>query len=190
MKQKDLELYLVYALMIEKTKERNVYREKPLFFSNRQKALEVVEHYQVHFPFLYESPENNHSIYCLVMEQFALDSTYRYQLSTWVFDQQGRLLCDCLIPDDGPFHGRPDESICHQLGEIVETPLGNQIFYGKIVEQPLRMNEKGNLYGLTASDDCYGVMRYPDGSIFYAHAPMVFKPTLEIDAEILRFFQE
>jgi hypothetical protein len=177
-------LFLVYALMIEQTQNKIIHNSKPLFFSSREKAVEIIKNYQNHFPFLYDRSQTEAIIYCLVLEHFALDSPHRYQLSTSVFSPEGVLICDSIVPDDGPFFGREKEAILHQIGEIVEVPFGNRLCYGIVVEQPVSISECKTDYGLTASDDCYGVMCYPDNEIFYAHTPLVFKPTESVSNHI------
>jgi hypothetical protein len=187
MERNNAGLFLIYALFLEKSDERIIQTGKPLYFSSSENAIETIRTFSTHYPYLYNDSTSDQQIYCLIMEQYALDTTYRYQLSTWVFSKDGALLCDSLVPDDGPFWGRQKSAICHQLGDLVEAPLGNKLYYGIVIEQPISFNENVGDYGLTASDDCYAVMRYPDKEIFYAHAPFVFKPTGKVDIKIRDF---
>lgn len=176
MKNAENGLYLVYALLLNKKEFNTIQKGKPLYFSQLNKAVDAIERFTEHFPFLYEESSSDVRVYCLVLEQYALNTTFRYQLATWVYSADGKLLCDCEIPDDGPFLGRQKSEICHEIGEIVEFPLGNQLYYGIVVEQPIFFSEEASKYGYTASDDCYGVLRYPEKEVVYPHAPLVFKP--------------
>jgi hypothetical protein len=176
MKNTENELYLVYALLLNKTEVNTIQKGKPLYFSHLDKAVNAIKRYPEHFPYLFEEKTSDFKVYCIIMEQYALNTTFRYQLATWVYSSDGALLSDCKIPDDGPFLGRQKNTICHEIGEIVEFPLGNQLYYGIVVEQPISFNEDAGKYGYTASDDCYGVLRYPENEVVYPHAPLVFKP--------------
>lgn len=177
-------VYLVYALNLNKSEPNGIQPGKPLYFSNRENAEDMIRRYREIYHFLYEKNADSR-VYCLILEKYALDFQYRYQLSTWVYSPEGRFLSDCTIPDDGPFFGRQRSGICHEIGEIVEIPCGDRLIYGIVVEQPLCLNEDNRVdYGYTASDDCYTVIQYPDHEIHYAHSPMVFKPTTVISDTI------
>jgi hypothetical protein len=182
MEKHDPGLFLVYALLLNKTEFKSIQPSKPLYFSDRKKAEETIRRYSEYFPFLYIDAQSDERVYCLIMEQYALNTTYRYQLSTWVYSADGILLSDCIIPDDGPFLGRQKSGICHEIGEVVETPCGDRLVYGIVVEQPICFNDDHQKYGYTASDDCYTILRYPDKEIYYAHVPLVFKPSESISA--------
>jgi hypothetical protein len=178
-------VYLVYALNLSKSDQNGIHPGKPLYFSNREKAEDVIRNYSELYHYLYDKNSDSR-IYCLILEKYALDIDYRYQLSTWVYTADGNFLSDCIVPDDGPFLGRQKSGICHEIGEIVEIPYGDRLVYGIVVEQPLCLNEELPVdYGFTASDDCYTVIRFPDNEIHYAHSPMVFKPTTQV-SEIVR----
>lgn len=175
MEHKNQGVYLVYALNLNKSEPNSIQPGKPLYFSNREKAVDVIHRFNEIYPFLY-GPNTDSRVYCLVLEKYALDMQYRYQLSTWVYSAEGLFLSDCVVPDDGPFFGRQKSGICHEIGEIVEIPYGERLVFGIVVEQPLCLNEENRIdYGFTASDDCYTVIQYPDHEIHYAHSPMVFK---------------
>lgn len=185
MEQRNQGVYLVYALNLNKSEPNSIQPGKPLYFSSREKAEHVIQRYCDFYPYLYEDINSDSRVYCLVMEQYAIDSHYRYQLSTWVYSAEGQFLSDCVIPDDGPFFGRQRSGICHEIGEIVEIPYGERLVFGIVVEQPLCLNEEHRVdYSLTASDDCYTVLRYPDNEIHYAHSPMVFKPSKTVAERI------
>lgn len=187
-------LYLVYALNLNKSEPNSIQPGKPLYFSNREKAEEVIRRYNEIYHYLYDVQATS-SVYCLVLEKYALDSPYRYQLSTWVYTADGKFLSDCVVPDDGPFFGRQKSGICHEIGEIVEIPYGERLVFGIVVEQPLCLNEESRIdYGFTASDDCYTVIQYPENELHYAHSPMVFKPSATVSdivkEELQHAFQE
>lgn len=185
MEHKDQGVYLVYTLNINKSEPNVIQSGKPLYFSNREKAEHVIRRYPEIYQYLYDS-NADFKVYCLVLEKYALDCNYRYQLSTWVYSAEGHFLSDCVVPDDGPFFGRQRSGICHEIGEIVEIPYGERLSLGIVVEQPICLNEENRIdYGLTASDDCYTVIQYPDNEIHYAHSPMVFKPSIPI-TDIIR----
>jgi hypothetical protein len=184
MEQKEQGVYLVYALNLNKSEPNSIQPGKPLYFSNHEKAVDVIHRFHEIYPFLYSS-EADTRVYCLILEKYALDIQYRYQLSTWVYSADGLFLSDCVVPDDGPFFGRQKSGICHEIGEIVEIPYGERLVFGIVVEQPLCLNEENRIdYGFTASDDCYTVIQYPDNEIHYAHSPMVFKPSDKVSESV------
>lgn len=176
-------LFLVYSLNTFGKDSATIRPGKPLYFSKLEKALDVIQHFEDLNAFLYDDSQEEH-IYCLVLDEFELDSPHRYQLSTKVYSPQGRLLCDCMVPDDGPFLGRSKNLIHHEIGDVVELPLGDQLLFGIIIGQPMSFNEEAGMYGMTASDDCYAVIHQQSPEVDYAHAPMVFKPTREITNEV------
>ncbi len=177
-------VYLVYALNLKKSEPNSIQPGKPLYFSNRGKAEDVIRRYHDIYQYMYDANADS-IVYCLILEKYALDSQYRYQLSTRVYSAEGRFLSDCVVPDDGPFYGRQRSGICHEIGEIVEIPYGERLVFGIVVEQPLCLNEENQIdYGFTASDDCYTVIQYPDNEIHYAHSPMVFKPSTFISEHV------
>lgn len=185
MEHNDQGVYLVYPLNLSKSEANGIQPGKPLYFSNRDKAEEVIHRFHEIYHYLYDKNADSR-VYCLVLEKYALDFQYRYQLSTWVYSAEGQFLSDCIVPDDGPFYGRQKSGICHEIGEIVEIPYGERLVFGIVVELPLCLNEENQIdYGFTASDDCYTVIQYPDNEIHYAHSPMVFKPSVAI-SEIVR----
>lgn len=194
MEQNDQGVYLVYALNLNKSVPNGIQPGKPLYFSNRDKAEEVIRRYPEIYHYLYDKSSDS-KVYCLILEKYALDFQYRYQLSTWVYSAEGHFLSDCIVPDDGPFYGRQKSGICHEIGEIVEIPYGERLVFGIVVEQPLCLNEENLVnYGFTASDDCYTVIQYPNNEIHYAHSPLVFKPSVAISEtvreELQHAFQE
>ena len=180
MEHKEQGVYLVYALNLNKTVPNSIQPGKPLYFSNRVNAEDVIRRYHEIYHYLYDVNADSR-VYCLVLEKYALDFLYRYQLSTRVYSAEGHFLSDCIVPDDGPFYGRQRSGICHEIGEIVEIPYGERLVFGIVVEQPLCLNEENRIdYGFTASDDCYTVIQYPENEIHYAHSPMVFKPSTAV----------
>ena len=184
MRDQQWRLFIVYSLNTRSKDPVCICPGKPLFFSSKEKAEDVIFRYKEYYPFLYEDSSESECIYCLILDEFELDSPYRNQLSTRVYSREGKLLSDCLTPDDGPFLGRLKKSIHHEIGEVVETPYGDQLMLGIVVKQPLCFNEEVEAYGLTASDDCYTVIHHQSQEINYAHAPLVFKPTQEVTDEI------
>jgi len=184
MEHKNQGVYLVYALNLNKSEPNSIQPGKPLYFSNRENAVGVIRRYHEIYHYLYDANADS-TVYCLVLEKYALDFQYRYQLSTWVYSAEGHFLSDCVVPDDGPFFGRQRNGICHEIGEIVEIPYGERLVFGIVVEQPLCLNEEKRIdYGFTASDDCYTVIKYPENEIHYAHSPMVFKPSTSVSESV------
>jgi len=184
MEQLNQGVYLVYALNLNKSEPKSIQPSKPLYFSNREQAENVIRHYREMYQYLYDAHAESR-VYCLILEKYALNSPYRYQLSTWVYSADGVFLSDCNVPDDGPFFGRQKSGICHEIGEIVEIPYGERLVFGIVVEQPLCLNEENLIdYGFTASDDCYTVIQYPDNEIHYAHSPLVFKPSTIVSENV------
>jgi len=177
-------LFLIYPLNVTSETQANVRPGKPLFFSNKEKAEEMIARFKEHYAFLYNEETQGEHVYCLIMEEYEMDSPFRYQLSTRVYTSDGKLINDCIIPDDGPFLGRPQSKIQHQIGDVVELPCGEQLLFGIVVRQPVCICEDNIPYGLSASDDCYTIIQHPDLEINYAHSPMVFKPTREISEEV------
>jgi len=176
-------LFLVYSLNAIGKDSVTIRPGKPLYFSNMEKAEDVIQKFEDLFTYLYDDSQEER-IYCLVLDEFELDSPHRYQLSTKVYSPKGRLLSDCMVPDDGPFLGRAKNLIHHEIGDLVELPHGDKLLFGIIIGQPMNFNEKAGMYGLTASDDCYTVLHQQSHEVDYAHAPMVFKPTREITEEV------
>ena len=177
-------IFLVYALILQKTNSNGIRPSKPLYFSNKEQAMVAVRQYADYFPFLYHGDDSEERVYCLIVECFALNLSYRLQLATWVFSPEATLLSECLVPDDGPFLGRANHTIEHRIGEIVEVPIGDQLVWGVVLEQPLCFHESNLKYGYTASDDCYTILCYPDHELHYAHAPFVFKPEIQPNSDI------
>lgn len=184
MEHKEQGVYLVYALNLNKSEPKSIQPGKPLYFSNLDHAEDVIRRYREIYHYLYDVNAES-KVYCLILEKYALDFQYRYQLSTRVYSAEGHFLSDCVVPDDGPFYGRQRSGICHEIGEIVEIPYGERLVFGIVVEQPLCLNEENRIdYGFTASDDCYTVIQYPDNEIHYAHSPMVFKPSTSVSESV------
>ena len=190
MEHKEQGVYLVYPLNLNKSEPNSIQPGKPLYFSDREKAEEVIRRYHEIYHYLYDSNAES-KVYCLVLEKYALDFQYRYQLSTWVYSADGLFLSDCVVPDDGPFYGRQKSGISHEIGEIVEIPYGEHLVFGIVVEQPLCLNEENRVdYGFTASDDCYTVIQYPNNEIHYAHSPLVFKVSSSVSENIRENLQQ
>jgi len=183
-------LFLVYPLNVSTEASANIKPGKPLFFSCMEKAEKMVKRFKDHYGFLYDIETQGERVYCLIIEEYAMDSPYRYQLSTRVYTPEGELLNDCMIPDDGPFLGRPISKMHHFVGDLVEIPYGERLVLGIVAEQPLCMCEENALYRLGASDDCYTVIQHPDHVINYAHTPMVFKPSREVAKDVRNDLEE
>lgn len=180
MKDQNRRQFLVYSLNMSLDVSARIIPGKPLFFSCKEKAEEVISRFKYLYPFLYDEKLQGERVYCLVLEEFELDSPYRYQLSTSVYSPEGLLLCESIVPDGGPFLGRYESSIYHEIGEVIEMPFGDQLIFGIVLEQPMSFNEAAGAYGYTASDDCYTVINHPNHEVAYVHSPMVFKPTREV----------
>jgi len=178
------ELYVVYSLSVTSGTQATLKPGKPLFFSEKWHAESVIKKFNELYPFLYDEASQGERVYCLIVETYALDSPYRYQLATRVYTPMGQLINDCLVPDDGPFSGRPASAMHHQVGDVVEVPCGDKLLFGIIVEQPVSVCENASHYGLSASDDCYTIIQHPDMEINYAHAPLVFKPTRTVSETV------
>jgi hypothetical protein len=184
MNQQKRGVFLVYSLNLSKAEPNRIHPGKPLFFSDIEKAESMIRQFRKQYEFLYDSSNLEEQVYCLILEEYLMDSPYRYQLSTRVYSPEGHFLSDCTIPDDGPFLGRAESGIHHQIGDIVEIPHGDHLVFGIVLEQPPCFNEDSMKYGFTASDDCYTILHYPDQEIDYAHTPLVFKPTRSISDQI------
>jgi len=180
----EMTLFLVYPLSVVSGVQDKIKPGKPIFFSEKEKAEKMVRSFKEHYSFLYDEEVQGERVYCIIIEEYAMNSPYRYQLSTSVYSPEGDLLNDCMIPDDGPFLGRPTSKIHHFIGDLVEIPCGERLVFGIVAEQPLCMCEENATYELMASDDCYTIIQHPDHEINYAHTPMVFKPSREIEEEI------
>jgi len=176
-------LFLVYSLNTIGKDSITIRPGKPLYFSNMEKAEDLIQKFENLNAYLYDQSQEER-VYCLVLDEFELDSPHRYQLSTKVYSPQGRLLSECMVPDDGPFLGRSKNLIHHEIGDVVELPHGDQLLFGIIIGKPMNFNEEAGQYGLTASDDCYAVIHQQSHEVDYAHAPMVFKPTRDISDEV------
>lgn len=179
-------LYLVYPLIVSTLNQTAINSAKPIFFSEKEVAESVIKNFKKHYGFLYDPENQEEKVYCIIMEEYALDFTYRYQLSTRVYNANGDLLNDCMVPDDGQFVGRVNTSVYHHVGDFVEIPCGDNLKIGIVAEQPVCINESNAEYNLSASDDCYTVIEHPDHLINYAHTPFVFKPSRQINEEVQR----
>lgn len=184
MKNQEKRLFIVYSLNLIANEHSAIKTGKQLYFSNLEKAEDCVQKYNEVYPFLYESTIHSESVYCIVIEEYGLDSHYRCQLSTRVYSPSGLLLSDSLIPDDGPFMGRQPDAIHHDIGEIVEIPYGSELVFGIVLEQPMTFSESAAKYGYTASDDCYTVIHHNKNDVSYAYAPLVFKPTVNLSQKV------
>jgi hypothetical protein len=184
MNQQKRGVFLVYSLNLSKAEPNRIHPGKPLFFSDIEKAESMIQQFRKQYEFLYDSSNLEEQVYCLILEEYQMDSPYRYQLSTRVYSPEGQFLSDCIIPDDGPFLGRSKSCIHHQIGDIVEIPHGDHLVFGIVLEQPPCFNEESIKYGFTASDDCYTILHYPDQEIDYAHTPLVFKLTRSISDQV------
>lgn len=174
----------MYSLSVSSGTQAILKPSKPLFFSEKWRAESVIKTFNELYAFLYDEASQEERVYCLIMETFALDSPYRCQLETRVYTPTGQLINDCLVPDDGPFPGRPASSIHHQVGDVVEVPCGDKLLFGIVVGQPATVCEAPSIYGLGASDDCYTVIQHPDMEVNYAHAPLVFKPSRTVSESV------
>ncbi len=182
-------LYVVYSLNVTSGANAVIKPGKLLFFSEKKRAESVISHFHELYAFLYDEETQGEKVYCLLMETFAMDSPYRYQLATRVYTPKGQLINDSLVPDDGPFMGRPESSIHHKVGDVVEVPCGDKLLLGIVVGQPISVCEVVTDYGLGASDDCYTIIQHPDMEVNYAHAPLVFKPTRTVSEEVAEALQ-
>lgn len=180
MNQQKKRLFIVYSLNTSMDDSIRINRGKSLYFSTREKAEDLIKKFKDTYDFLYVDQVSSEKVYCLVLEEFELDSPYRYQLSTSVYSPEGQLLCDSMVADDGPFYGRPDNLMQHKIGDVVELPYGDQLVFGIVVGQPATLNEQTYAYGFTASDDSYAIIPHHCQDVDYAFAPMVFKPTRDV----------
>lgn len=178
-------LFLVYPLNLTAGEQANIKSGKPIFFSEKVKAENLAKSFKDHYSFLYDPETQGEKVYCIIIEEYAMDSPFRYQLSTSVYTPEGELINDCMIPDDGPFLGRPESRMSHTVGDLVEIPCGERLVFGIVAEQPLCMCESNISYDLMASDDCYTIIQHPDHEINYAHSPIVFKPSRKMDDEVM-----
>ncbi len=182
--KKEHNLFLVYPLISSKVDKSRIYPGKPVYFSNKAKAEQMAKTFKDHFGFLYDEVIQEEKVYCIIIEEYEMDTPYRYQLSTLVYDCDGILLNDSNTPDEGPFLGRDKTEIKYTIGDFVEIPCGEKLIVGIVAEQPLSMCEIESDYSLNASDDCYTIIQHPDHEINYAHTPLVFKPSIDINEVI------
>jgi len=177
-------LFLVYPLISSKVDKSRIYPGKPIYFSEKAKAEHLVKSFKDHFGFLYDNVIQEEKVYCIIIEEYEMDSPYRYQLSTLVYNSEGVLLNNSVTPDEGPFLGRDKSEIKYTIGDFVEIPCGEKLIVGIVAEQPLSMCEIESTYSLNASDDCYTIIQHPDLELNYAHTPLVFKPSDELNESV------
>ncbi|MDD2256645.1 MAG: hypothetical protein PHI57_05980 [Bacteroidales bacterium] len=182
--RKEESLFLVYPLLVSTTDQPTIRASKPLFYSCKSEAMTLIRNFKQHYGFLYDEKTQEEHVYCLVLEEFAFDSPYRYQLATCVFSPEGVLLSDCNVADDAPFLGRNKQAIYHQVGDLVEVPSGDELKFGIVLATPACLCESDMAYGLQASDDCYTVIEHPSMEVNYAHAPLVFAQKRPIKKEV------
>lgn len=180
MKEQKKRLFLVYSVNTSTDDSVRIHLGKSLYFSTKEKAEDLIKKFKDVYCFLYEDQTSAERVYCIVLEEFELDSPYRYQLSTSVYSPDGLLLSDSMVPDDGPFYGRPENLIQHKIGDVIELPYGDQLIFGIVVGQPAGLNDQVNTYGFIASDDSYAILPHSSHEVDYAFAPMVFKPTRDV----------
>jgi hypothetical protein len=144
----------------------------------------MIAHFKDRYAFLYDEKSQEEKVYCLIMEEFAMNTPYRYQLSTRVYTPDGVLINDCNVPDDGPFLGRTPTSMDHQIGDLVEIPHGDKLLFGVVAEKPVSSDETNPTDNLGASDDYYTVIQHPAMEIDYAYSPFVFKPSRQIPDDV------
>jgi hypothetical protein len=182
--EKEKSVYLVYSLNEISDGSLSIKAGKPLFFSDKEKAENMIAQFKERYAFLYDEKFQEEKVYCLIMEEFAMDTPYRYQLSTRVYTPEGVLINDCNVPDDGPFTGRQPSSMDHHIGDLVEIPHGDKLLFGVVAEMPVSADETNSLDNLGASDDYYTVIQHPTMEIDYAYSPFVFKPVRKIPENI------
>src|SRR5665647_1115397 len=97
MEHKNQGVYLVYALNLNKSEPNSIQPGKPLYFSNRENAVDVIRRYPEIYHYMYDVNADSR-VYCLVLEKYALDFQYRYQLSTWVYSAEAVSYTHLTLP--------------------------------------------------------------------------------------------
>lgn len=178
-------LLSMYALSVEFNAERKqIKRGSSLFFSSEEKAAQAAKEYKHVYACMYDPEMKGNELYCLIVEERKLDSMYKNILSTKVYSPDGKQINFSDVPDGEIFNGRKKEFVFHEPGDLVETPCGEELCLGIVLEQPPVFKENQSLYGLNSSDDSYTLIKYPSMEIDYAHAPLVFKPRYEIESAV------
>ena len=90
--KKEESLFLVYPLLVSTTDQPTIRASKPLFYSCKSEAMTLIRNFKQHYGFLYDEKTQEEHVYCLVLEEFAFDSPYRYQLATCVLDRKSTRL--------------------------------------------------------------------------------------------------
>lgn len=189
MKKQKKRLFLVYPLST-RADGSVVDSKNPVYFSEKEKAEKIITRFKHVYDFYYDNQISDKRVYCIVLEEYELDSPFPYQLSTSVYSPDGEFLCDSTAPDDGPFYGRPESTIQHKVGDIVELPFGDKLIFAIVVGQPIGLNSQTSTYGFTASDDSYAIIPHSSNEVDYAFTPLVFKPTREVPDKVRRDLEQ
>lgn len=182
-------IYALSALSTEKESSAVLSKSTVLYFSDQNRLEQAVNEYKQAYSFLYDEHDGTKELYCLMVEEYRVNTLYPQKLSTRVYSPDGVLIEDCDIPDGAHFAGRKEEQLMHKVGDIVETPYGENLCLGIVVDRP-PVQEREASYPMSASDDSYTLLLYPSMELDYAHTPLVFKPRHQVKEEIRCQLQE
>lgn len=183
-------LFVLSALNTNEECPGELQQSRLLFFSSLKQAQIAAACYRQAYSFMYECGANSKSLYCLVLEEYEMDSIFQHKLSTRVFSSEGEELDSSVSPDGVPFTGRPEKLQRYKVGDIVESTCGEHVNLGIVLERPLTEKEVARKSSDKQHDDCYKILSYPSLDVDYVHSPFVFTPKHHVDNDISSYLHE
>ncbi len=185
--------FVLYALNLENRVKGELTAGESLYYSSLSKAQKAARAYRETYSFLYE-PDCQRELYCLVLEEYQMNADFPRRLSMRVLSPEGKLVDSSFCDSDDVYRGRPESFLRHQVGDIVEVPVGDRLCLGIVLERPLSQSdlsmkaaESQCEYG---ADDSYTLITYPSMEVDYVDAPLVFKPMHEPTAGVSRCLKD
>ncbi len=183
-------LFVLSALNTNEECPGELQQSRPLYFSSLKQAQIAAACFRQAYSFIYECGANSKSLYCLVLEEYEMDSIFQLKLSTRVFSAEGEELDCSIASDDGQFTGRPEKLQRHKVGDIVEATCGEHLNLGIVLQRPLTEKEVARKVSGKVQDDCYTILSYPSLDVDYVQSPFVFTPKGQVDNDVCAYLHE
>lgn len=158
-----------------------------MYYSTLKHAESAAAEYRQSYSFLYEDGPSPKEIYCIIVEEYKLNTVYPIKLSVSVYDSSGRLMERSILPDGDSINQPAIVGQSFKVGDIVEAPCGEHLYVGIIAEIPCQ-NCLGELK--TSMDDSYTLIVYPSMELDYVCAPLVFLPHQRISKNVRTYLRD
>lgn len=173
-------VFILYALNVEyrPSAEALLSQGASLYFSSLDRVEEMLAVYRQRYACFYDPQVTDTQLYCLVVDEYALDALFPKKLSSRVYSPDGLMKSRISVCEDEEAYERVLPAPDFMEGDIVEAPIGDYLQTAIVVACPA-----------SKAENYYTLLVYPDMDEEYVYAPLLFVPSVPPEDKVILCLQ-